>query len=296
MSWRAWLLLASTLALFGGCKARHVAAPFVRFTPVDDGVEYARFRSPKLGERPAFDGHAFRIDLARVPLRVLPAGGPTKHRDVRRTTRALERVVAVNGSFFDPEGRAMGLVVDQGRLLSRRRARAWGALVIKDGLAQIVGGRAVDLKKKPDLVLQGHPRLVKAGEVNSLKPQSAKRTAVCLTEPGDEGPGYRSLTLIVTSEVDATHLGGFLAQPLDEGGMGCAEALNLDGGPSTQLVARLGAFRVDLDGSSVPNALAALPGLPLHTPPPEGEVELEEALNEEDAGAASGADVSDADD
>jgi hypothetical protein len=266
------LLLATLVALSGGCRRMPAEDASVRFTPVDDGVEYARFRSPKEGQQPAFDGHAFRIDLGRVPMRVLPAGGPTKHRDVRRTTRALERVVAVNGSFFTPDDRAMGLVVDQGRLLSRRRARAWGALVIKDGLARIVGGKEVDLKSKPDLVLQGQPRLVRAGKVSSLKPQSAKRTVVCLSRAG-EAPGYRSLTLVVTTEVDATHLGTFLARPLDEGGMGCAEALNLDGGPSTQLVARLGAFHVDLDGSSVPNALAALPGLPLHAPPPVGEID-----------------------
>ena len=42
-----------------------------------------------------------------------------------------------------------------------------------------------------------------------------------------------------------------------EGGLACSDALNLDGGPSTQLAARAGDFALDVSGAwPVPNAVA----------------------------------------
>jgi Phosphodiester glycosidase len=48
---------------------------------------------------------------------------------------------------------------------------------------------------------------------------------------------------------------------MESGGLGCSDALNLDGGPSTQLVAKLPSLTVSVPGGwCVPNALIALPG------------------------------------
>lgn len=225
----------------------------MRYTDVDDGVEYARFRTA------TFSGHVFRVDLARAGLRVVPAGGPTVRRKVKVISRSFSRAVAVNGSFFDEKDRAMGLVVDQGRLIARQRVKPWGALVIEDGRARIVTGRDVDLNKHPQLVIQGIPRLVIDGKAPSLKSQTARRTAVCL-QAG-------RLALVVATTAEANAFAQFLARPEREGGLGCKDALNLDGGPSTQLSAHLGELRVDVRGGwGVPNALVAVPGLPERVP------------------------------
>lgn len=252
--------VALLLVALAGCRESAARARPLAFVPVAEGVEYARFLGALAGDGTTFQGHAFRIDLEHAGLRVLPAGGPTVRREVSVITRALPQAVAVNGSFFDEKDRAMGLVVDQGRVISKRRLKSWGALIVEGREARIVKGSQLDVERPPGLVVQGMPRLVVDGRVPKLKPQAARRTAVCA-----EG---RFVTLVmVTSSVDATSFARFLARPQKEGGLGCENALNLDGGPSTQMSARLVELSVEVPGGwGVPNAIVALPGLP--EPPP----------------------------
>jgi uncharacterized protein YigE (DUF2233 family) len=103
------------------------------------------------------------------------------------------------------------------------------------------------------LIVQGIPRLLVGGKVQQLKPQIAERTAVCA-----EG---NIVVLVVSTKAEATAFARFLADPPDNGGLGCSDALNLDGGPSTQLVVKLPALALSLPGGwGVPNALVAAPG------------------------------------
>jgi hypothetical protein len=255
-------LVTVSICLLAGCPKESVPDLGVRFTTVMDGIEYARYRFGGTPSEQEFEGHLFRLDLEKTDLRVLPAGGPTVRREVEEIVRALPQAVAVNGSFFDEDGKAMGLVVDQGRLISRFRKRSWGALVIKERKARIVTGSDVDLAENPELVLQGQPRLVVDGKIAKLKEQKAKRVALCLTAKGDTPLGNRHLILVTASSVDARDLASFLALPKEKGGVGCLHALNLDGGPSAQLIARLDDVRVQTrGGDAVPNALVAIPGL-----------------------------------
>src|SRR4029453_10375175 len=98
----------------------------------------------------------------------------------------------------------------------------------------------------------GFPRLLVGGKVQQLKPQIAERTAVCA-----EG---NVVVLVVSTKAEATAFARFLADPPDKGGLGCWDALNLDGGPSTQLVVELPALALSLPGGWVPNALVVAPG------------------------------------
>ena len=91
-----------------------------------------------------------------------------------------------------------------------------------------------------------------SNDTQQLKPQIAERTAVCA-----EG---NVVVLVVSTKAEATAFARFLADPPDEGGLGCWDALNLDGGPSTQLVVKLPALALSLPGGwGVPNALAVAP-------------------------------------
>jgi uncharacterized protein YigE (DUF2233 family) len=114
----------------------------------------------------------------------------------------------------------------------------------------VVGPDAL-AKERRHVVVQGTPRLVVGGRVEHLKEQVARRTAVCTD-------GKR-LTLVVTTALEFNAFAQFLAAPLESGGAGCSDALNLDGGPSTQLAARLGDLKLDEPGQPVPNALALIP-------------------------------------
>jgi len=234
-----------------GIGACSVWADPPRFLAVAQGIAHAIFEvRPPDGE--LFSGHAFKIDLDEATLRVVPAGGPSSRQTVEQIAAPFSASVAVNASFFDKEGRAMGLAVDEGRLIAGGKRQSWGALVVNGANARIVRGSDIPDPRAHRLVVQGIPRLVVGGGVQRLKPQFAERTAVCA-----DGS---IVTLVVSTKAETTAFARFLAGPPETGGLGCVDALNLDGGPSTQLVVKLPALTLSLSGGwGVPNALVALP-------------------------------------
>jgi hypothetical protein len=214
------------------------------WTPLGAGVEHRPLADG------AIAGHAFRFRPADVALRVVPAPGG---RAAVSAFAPAGDVIAINASFFDEEGRTMGLAVDRGRSLGGRRIGRWAGFVVERGTPRILPGSALGEGTGTDLVVQGLPRLVVAGTVPRLKPQRARRTAVCVA-------GGRVVLLATTARVETTELARFLAAPPAHGGLGCRDALNLDGGSSTQLVARWGDFQARVDGAwGVPNALVVTP-------------------------------------
>ena len=224
-----------------------------RFTALAPGIEHAVFDVRSRGEAEPFSGHVFRIDLDVADLRLVPAGGASVRRRVEQIAEPYRAVVAVNASFFDTDGRAMGLAVDEGRAISTAKRSAWGALVVGGKKARIVLGADIRNPVAYRLVVQGLPRLVVAGNVPQLKPQIAQRTAVCAEE--------NIVVLVVSTRVETTDFARFLANSREAGGLGCRDALNLDGGPSTQLLVRLPALTLSLPGGwDVPNALIVTPG------------------------------------
>jgi uncharacterized protein YigE (DUF2233 family) len=69
------------------------------------------------------------------------------------------------------------------------------------------------------------------------------------------------VVLVVSTRAETTAFARFLADPPDKGGLGCLDALNLDGGQSTQLVVKLPTLALSLPrGWGVPNALVVAPG------------------------------------
>jgi hypothetical protein len=222
-----------------------------RFVTVAPGIAHATFEvQPDDAE--AFAGHAFNVDLDVADLRLIPAGGPSSRRAVAQIVAPYPVVVAINASFFDTEGKAMGLAVDGGRVMADAKRRSWGALVIDDRNARIVLGAEIKDDHAYRLVVQGIPRLVVEGKIQPLKPQLAERTAVCARG--------RVVVLVVSTKAETTPFARFLADPPNQGGLGCHDALNLDGGASTQLVVKLPALSLSIPGGwGVPNALVVAP-------------------------------------
>jgi hypothetical protein len=244
-------VLAVLLALAGAVMSPARAEP-ARFSAVAPGIAHAAFKVRPADAEP-FSGHAFKIDLDVAELRLIPAGDPPLRRTVEQIVAPYPVVVAANASFFDKDGRAMGLAVDEGRVMALSNRRSWGALVIDGKQGRIMLGADIQDPRDHRLIVQGLPRLVVGGKVQQLKPQIAERTAVCA--------GGNLVVLVVSTKVEATAFARFLADPPDQGGLGCGDALNLDGGPSTQLVVKLPARTLSLPGGwGVPNALVVAPG------------------------------------
>jgi uncharacterized protein YigE (DUF2233 family) len=155
--------------------------------------------------------------------------------DVRMSTRFDEVLardaarVVVNGGFFAPDGSPLGLAISEGRPLSRFSPdMSGGVLWIREGTAHL--SATEEYQPVPaDFAVQCRPRLVVGSRVNirSDDGRRAARTALCLRDAG------RTVEVMAaTGEADGS--GPTLFELATElAGLGCEEALNLDGGPST---------------------------------------------------------------
>jgi hypothetical protein len=229
------LLVAAVLALGSETTA---PAPWRR---VEAGVEHLRLPE---GETELL---RFDLDLYQVNVVVPGAGQPRTAADIRAEQKAA---LAINGGFFDTDGRPLGLRIGDGKvILGLRRRVDWGVLLVRDGRAAIVHSRDYVPDARISAAVQVGPRILIEGQVPPLKPQSARRTAVAVD------PSGRFLTIVVTrARASATGLGQLLAR------LGFHHALMFDGGPSTQLSASVGAFSLEVPGLyPVPDLLFVAP-------------------------------------
>lgn len=226
-------LLASLLAVAGPPTWQPAAPGAERLTIDEDGVEAELLR---------FDLERFRPEVV-----VLGADRPKTAGVLREE---LGAVAVVNGGFFDPSWRPLGLRIARGKTVIGLRPRVdWGVLLLRARRGRIVHSREFQPDAAIDDAIQVGPRLVLGGQALRLKPQTARRTAVALDREG------RYLTLVVTrGSTSAQQLADVLAR------LGFDAALMLDGGPSTQLSAAVGEIKLEVRGGyAVPDALVLRP-------------------------------------
>lgn len=151
----------------------------------------------------------------------------------------------VNASFFDVDGTPMGLLVVDGEQRTGLRPVDWGVFSIDPaGVAAIEHTDAFDPARDVRQAVQSGPRLVVDSQPLALKKQKARRTAICTLKDG------RAAVVVVDDSVLASELAEWFAR------QGCTDALNLDGGPSTQLYLERAGVVVDVPGGTpVPVAL-----------------------------------------
>ncbi len=155
--------------------------------------------------------------------------------------------VAVNGGYFDESNQPLGLRVSGRKKFSGLRAANWGVFYIRHGKAFIVHTRNYKPSKNTEMAVQCGPRLVVAGKTTDLKPQWGRRTAL-----GIDGRG-RVVVAIADGEMSFDQ---WAAQWASRDGMDCRDALNLDGGGSTQLGLAAAQQRLKISGLwAVPDAV-----------------------------------------
>jgi len=224
--------------------APRAAVPPAFWRPVADGFLRGQL---SLGRT-----ELFRIDLSRYATAVVVPGkeAPRTAAEMRAARGAL---LAVNGGFFDENGKPLGLRIEDGQTRIKLRPRVdWGVVLLRAGSAAIVHSR--DYVEEPNVMgaIQVGPRLLVDGRPTRLKPQSARRTVVGVDRSG------RWLTVGTSRDrVLAEDLAAALA------GLDVHAAMMLDGGPSAQLSAKIGTTAVEIPGGySVPDGLLILPARP----------------------------------
>ena len=227
----AALLLCLVLAVGGpaGCAAKASAAPLV-WREGGAGFAYVRARLPIADEPDPIAVHLVRFDPARFALVVVQA------RDLGRAgagaddfRRAAKGVAAVNGGYFDPQLRPLGLLVSGGRELSRLRHVDQGVFSIADGRADLSHVRQWQPPPHLDFAVECGPRLIVDGKPLTFKPGRARRVAI-----GRDAAGQVVLA-VAEGLVSLSEFTELLARKASAGGVGLQVALNLDGGSSSML-------------------------------------------------------------
>ncbi len=185
--------------------------------------------------------HAFRAPATSVELGTgdyLEAAGWLAREKAR---------VAINGGYFDDRGAPMGLRISQGKKTSPLRRADWGVFYLSKGRARITHTRDYKSQIRPEEAIQCGPRLVVAGRATDLKPQWSRRSGVGIDRQGR----------VVLAVADGPLLLDDFAQVFaSSAGLMCRDALNLDGGPSTQLALSGLKSRESVSGGwPVPDAL-----------------------------------------
>jgi len=213
-------------------------------------------RTVKQGDRSVqLSGVSF--DTKNCELQVLD-NPPEARQPLTVAMKAAGAVAGVNGGYFHPDDRPLGLVVAGGKTLHgfERAKLLSGIFMVRDGRASLV--RSEKFSPLPPIkeALQAGPWLVEDGKpVSGLQAgRLARRTVVARV-------GRSRWVLLVTSPVTLAELGEILVVPgvLGEGSV--ADALNLDGGSSSLLVAsKEGRALLDIPSfGSVRNYLAIVP-------------------------------------
>jgi uncharacterized protein YigE (DUF2233 family) len=186
-----------------------------------------RWPSEKLGEL-----RVVRVDLKRWRLAssdTRPSTPDAGLAVVEATAREAGAFVAVNGGFFDQNGEPMGLRVTDGIQRNPLRHADWGVFFVRDGVPDLVHTKDAERADGAEFAIQCGPRLVADGQPMQLRSSVHRRTVI-----GSDAAGKVYL-VVSLGFVDMNALAAALAAPQQAGGLGLTQALNLDGGPSTQL-------------------------------------------------------------
>ncbi len=222
------------------CLAKEIS--WDRLAP---GLEYGTVPLSSPGNRGKL--HAFRIDLSEYRFDVVLA---RDHQRAAGSVRSLasksQAWIAINGGFFTPQLKPLGLRMEQGVIRNTlKKISWWGIFYIQNNKATIVPQWQFKLTRQIDFAVQAGPRLLINHQIPKLKEGLAERTVLGITEDG------KVIVAVTDKAVISTHdLAKILKKSNAEGGLNCRNALNLDGGSSSQLFAKFKKFYLNVPNFS----------------------------------------------
>jgi uncharacterized protein YigE (DUF2233 family) len=217
-----------------------------------DGFLYATF-SVGASDEAVVKIHAFQIDPAKFRLDVVTADDEKSGANAEGLAKANKAMLVINGGFFTPDHRSIGLIVKGGKETSPIHHTSWWSIFTLEGDApRILKPNQFIRREGTSMALQAGPRLVIDGQIPKLKEGIAARSAVGITSDG-------KVVIAITSGMGMSmdEIARRMSLSRWQGGLECKDAMALDGGSSSQLYAKLGKFELNLSGVTlVTNGLA----------------------------------------
>jgi uncharacterized protein YigE (DUF2233 family) len=187
--------------------------------------------------------YTFRVDLNKNKMVLTSAKKLSlKNASVSQFAEHSKALLSINGGFFDHNFKPLGLRINNKKLINPlKRISWWGIFYIKNNKAYISSLKQFVYETDIDFAIQSGPRLLIKNKIPSLKPGLADRSALGITADG------KIIILVSTNTAMTTHK---LALLLQSPPLSCIDAINLDGGSSSQLYAHIGSFLLNVHGYS----------------------------------------------
>lgn len=187
--------------------------------------------------------HAFKISLKYNKFNLAFASDlKNKPAFVNNFAKQYAAILAINGGFFDKSSKPLGLRITNYKQYNPiKNISWWGIFYIKNNKPQISQVNNFNKNNNISFAVQSGPRLIINGRIPKLKPGYAERTALGITQNNE-------IIIIVTQNFPITTTE--LAEFMQNSPLKCANALNLDGGNSSQLVVNLSDFQLNVTGFS----------------------------------------------
>ncbi len=206
---------------------------------IEKGIEYTTLEYPRgitFGQV-----HAFRIDLNHYKLKLSFAHEyDGVFASVRGLTQSKDGLLGINGGFFTPQLESLGLRISEGvESYPLKNTPWWGVFMVRGTVPSILPMKQYSHSSDIDFAIQAGPRLVVDGVVPHLVEGLANRSALGITK-------NNKLIIVATQNlpISTTEFATILKSPEEADGLDCVNALNLDGGSSTQLYADVGHFHI----------------------------------------------------
>lgn len=205
------------------------------------GIEYQDLNGSLL--TPWSHVHVFRIDLKENELSLVSAKDLLRdHASIEEYAQHSKALIAINGGFFDNDYKPLGLRFYNNQQHNPiKNISWWGIFYIKNQKAHLTNANQYNPRQSLEFAIQSGPRLLINNRIPPLKPGRAERSALGITHDG------RVIVLVTDNmPLSTTELAQLMkTQPLS-----CENALNLDGGSSSQLRAHIDSFQLDVHGFS----------------------------------------------
>lgn len=237
-------LLISVLSPINGYCAYH-------WQELAPGIEYQDLEGSIL--TPWSHIYAFRISLNKNQLGIVTAKDlEMKNASVDHFAEASNALIGINGGFFDHDFKPLGLRVNNHKQITPLKAISWwGIFYVKNNQPFISNVRSFNYSSNIIFAIQSGPRLLIKGTIPSLKQGIADRTALGINKE-------KQVILLVTNNSAMTL--SELARLLQSPPLYCTDAINLDGGSSSQLYAHINSFQLNVRGfSNVSDAVIVKP-------------------------------------
>lgn len=208
----------------------------LNYKTLEPGLDYAELAVQNEAKSTL---HILRIDLKKFNVK------PIEARDYSATSLSVKTMseksgalAVLNANFFDPQRKALGLILKDGVVKnSFKNISWWGVFLLNKSYAKIAKLSQEAEAKGFEQGVQAGPRLVVKGSPMKLKSEFSAKSAI--------GLDAKNRVYLIASQgsVEINELAKFLAKSLKSGGLGLTDALNLDGGSSTQFFVKRGEFQ-----------------------------------------------------